>query len=225
MGGLTPLDFVAFGVFVAVWGGYYLLQERTAISARSLNRQMDEYRFLWMRRMLQREVRIVDTQIMASLQNGSAFFASTSLLAIGGALALLKSGDQVAQIFADIPLSQPMAREAWEIKSLGLVLLFVYAFYKFAWAYRIFNYAAIMLGATPLDDVDSKEALAHADRTARLAKVAGRHFNRGQRAFFFALAYLGWFLHPVALILATLGVLAVLMNRQYGKEARFIWGP
>ena len=23
--------------------------------------------------------------------------------------------------------------------------------------------------------------------------VAGKHFNRGQRAFFFSLAYLGWF--------------------------------
>jgi hypothetical protein len=34
--------------------------------------------------MLDREARMVDMQIMASLQNGTAFFASTSLIAIGG---------------------------------------------------------------------------------------------------------------------------------------------
>ena len=28
-------------------------------------------------------------------------------------------------------------------------------------------------------------------RTTRLFEAAGRHFNRGQRAFFFALGYLG----------------------------------
>ena len=27
-------------------------------------------------------------------------------------------------------------------------------------------------------------------------EAAGRHFNRGQRAFFFALGYLGWFVSP-----------------------------
>jgi uncharacterized membrane protein len=27
-------------------------------------------------------------------------------------------------------------------------------------------------------------------------EAAGRHFNRGQRAFFFALGYLGWFVRP-----------------------------
>ena len=33
-------------------------------------------------------------------------------------------------------------------------------------------------------------------RTTRLFEAAGRHFNRGQRAFFFALGYLGWFVSP-----------------------------
>ena len=43
--------------------------------------------------MLDRDMRMFDMQIMASLQNGTAFFASTSLLAIGGALTLLRSPD------------------------------------------------------------------------------------------------------------------------------------
>ncbi len=31
----------------------------------------------------------------------------------------------------------------------GLALIFVYAFFKFAWAYRLFNYGAILIGAVP----------------------------------------------------------------------------
>ena len=45
--------------------------------------------------MLGREMRMVDAQIVAALQNGTAFFASTSLIAIGGALTLMRSTDEV----------------------------------------------------------------------------------------------------------------------------------
>ena len=53
--------------------------------------------------MLVRDNRIIDTTIMASLQNGTAFFASTSLIALGGALTLLRSTDDVLPLFADMP--------------------------------------------------------------------------------------------------------------------------
>ena len=45
--------------------------------------------------------------------------------------------------------------------------------------------------------------------------VAGKHFNRGQRAFFFSLAYLGWFVSPYLFIAATAGVLYVMWRRQF----------
>ncbi len=60
------------------------------MSRRGLNAIMDGYRETWMRRMLAREQRMVDMQIMAALQNGTAFFATTSLFAIGGALTILR---------------------------------------------------------------------------------------------------------------------------------------
>ena len=56
-----------------------------------LNARMHRYREMWMRRALCRETRMVDMQIIAALQNGTAFFASTTLLAIGGSLTLLRA--------------------------------------------------------------------------------------------------------------------------------------
>ena len=32
---------------------------------------------------------------------------------------------------------------------VGLSVIFAYAFFKFAWSYRLMNYAAILIGATP----------------------------------------------------------------------------
>ena len=48
---------------------------------------------------------------------------------------------------------------------------------------------------------------------------AGREFNRGQRAFFFALAYVGWFVSPIALIITTLAALIAMLQRQFRSRA------
>jgi uncharacterized membrane protein len=112
------------------------------------------------------------------------------------------------------------SRELWEAKTIGLTVIFVYAFFKFGWSYRLFNYVAILLGATPFSqDKDTPEAEAHVIRTARLFSSAGRHFNRGQRAFFFALGYLGWFAGPIAFMVATAAVVVVMWRRQFASDA------
>jgi uncharacterized membrane protein len=56
-------------------------------------------------------------------------------------------------------------------------------------------------------------------RTAGLFTTAGRHFNRGQRAFFFALGYLGWFAGPLVLIATTTVVVLVMWWRQYKSDS------
>ena len=147
--GLTPLDLGAFATFALTWLCYHAVLEWSPYAERNLNHVMDRYRHAWMRQMQNREVRIVDTQITASLQNGSAFFASSSLFAIGGSLALLRSTGDVQKVLADLPLGIDPTPGTWELKALGLTVMFVYAFFKFAWSYRLFNYAAIMMGAVP----------------------------------------------------------------------------
>lgn len=143
-------DYIALGFFLAAWIGYKILVEHSRWADQSLNVMMNNYRHVWMARMLERELRIIDTTIMATLQNGTAFFASTSLIVIGGALALLRSTDEVLNLVADLPLGIETTRFAWELKVIGLVAIFGYAFFKFSWSYRLFNYAAILIGATPM---------------------------------------------------------------------------
>jgi uncharacterized membrane protein len=220
MAPFTLLDLAALAVFVMAWIGYAIALEWTAQGRTALNARMNHYRDIWMERMLERDVRIVDTQIMASLQNGTAFFASTSLIAIGGALTVLRSTNDILDVINTLPGGFETSRALWEIKAIGLAVIFAYAFFKFAWSYRLFNYVAILLGAMPPhQEKDTPEAKAHAARSGRLCAVAGLHFNRGQRAFFFALGYLGWFLSPWLLIVTTAAVVAVMWRRQFGASS------
>jgi uncharacterized membrane protein len=218
--GFSWLDSAALLFFVVSWLGYHIAIEMTGARRRSLNVRMNEHRRGWMEQMLKRENRIVDANLMASLQNGTAFFASTSLIAVGGVLTLLEATDHVLTAFAEVPFGLSTTRLAWELKVIGLAVIFVYAFFKFAWSYRIFNYTAILLGAVPpLDAGNEQEARAAAHRVAAMNVVAGRHFNRGQRAFLFALAYLGWFVSPYVFMAATAACLYVMWRRQFASDA------
>ena len=214
------VDILAVSFFIIEWLVYAVTLEHTAYGRDSLSARMNVYREIWVRRMLDREARMVDMQIMASLQNGTAFFASTSLIAIGAALALLRSTNDALAVLGALPVDLTPSPALWEVKCVGLILIFIYTFFKFAWAYRLFNYVAILFGAMPpASQRDTPEAEAHVLRTTRLFEAAGRHFNRGQRAFFFALGYLGWFVSPWVLFATTAAVVIVTWRRQFASNA------
>ncbi|SFG49558.1 Uncharacterized membrane protein [Methylobacterium gossipiicola] len=216
------LDFAALCFFVAAWAGYGMAVQRMRGRRTSLSQIMNRQREIWAQQLIHRDNRVVDTTINASLQNGTAFFASTSLIALGGVLTLSRSGDDVLTLFGALPFGAIATRTTWEIKVAGLAIVFVYAFFKFSWAYRLFNYGSILIGTVP--PKGSEASLADMERAARRAAAmniaAGSHFARGQRAFFFALAYLGWFVSPVLLFVTTTAVVCVMWRRQFSSKIR-----
>jgi uncharacterized membrane protein len=220
----SPVDIVAVLWFVGAWTAYSLVINHFADSGRSLSSAMDRQRRRWMRTMARRDLRMIDTGIMGGLQNGTAFFASTSLIAIGGGFALLNATDHVYDVLRDLSLSPSSPRGLFEVKAVGLILIFGFAFFEFGWAYRLFNYASILVGATPsAAHAGEAEAIAAADRAASFTIAAGRHFNHGLRAFFFAVGYLGWFVNGYVLIVTTTAILLVQLYRQFlSPSARLV---
>jgi uncharacterized membrane protein len=214
--GFSLLDWLALAFFALAWLGYQFAAERTSSQRPSLNVLMNEQRRRWMQQMVVRDNRVFDVLTNAGVQNGTAFFASTSLLAIGAALVLLQSTDDAVRLLTDMPFGLATSRVAWELKVIGLAMIFTYAYFKFSWSYRLSNYAAILMGATPITE---SEASAMAHQAATMNIVAGRHFTRGLQAFFFALAYLGWFIGPWVLIGSTAFVLVVVWRRQFASDA------
>ena len=220
---LSIADLAALAFFLVVWTFHTLATEGKLFRRVSLSIAMNRQRETWMRTMARRDLRMIDTSIMLGLQQGTAFFGSSALIAIGGCFALVGSSDRVLNVLGDLPLSEATARPVFEIKVIGLILILAYAFFKFGWSYRLFNYCSILIGAVPVqkDEHGHEEETEKAVvRAARMNVLAGKHFNAGMRGIFFSIGYLGWFVGPAVFALTTLLILAVLVRRQFFSAAR-----
>lgn len=221
---MTIVDYVALAVFAVLWIGYsWLTSGEPVLPRMSLNQVMAHRRRQWIYNSLKRDLKMIDTQIMAGLQNGTAFFASTSIFAIGGCFALLGATDRVDAVFRDLAFVEYSGHAAFEAKVAGLTALFAYSFFKFGWSYRLFNYCTILFGGLPMvgdTSVSRDEALRMAENVIRMNIIAARHFNAGLRTIFLSIGYLGWFIGPYMFMASTAFVIVVLTRRQFFSEAR-----
>jgi uncharacterized membrane protein len=223
---MVSLDLIAFITFVVLIGGYHIITGYRPLVDRSIVGAVQAQRVAWMQNMAARDVRIVDAQLLAALSQGNAFFASTSAIGIGGLAAMIGSGDQVQKLFERLPYAAQSSPVVWEMKLILLITIFIYAFFKFAWAFRLAHYTAIMIGATPIANGNNHaDCDEHALRTARLIGIAGEHSNSGLRAFYAAIAALAWFYHPIAFIMTSVWVLTILVRRDFlSRSRRLLFG-
>lgn len=217
------VDYVALGWFVLCWLGFTLYADYSPMKDKSISSLMNAQRHRWMENMISRELRMIDTMIQSNLISGVAFFASTSLLLVGGMLAALGATEQAVEIIADLPIADQVSRQVWEIKVLLLIIIFVYGFFKFAWCYRLFQYGSILLGAAPMEKSPSTdEGREYVQQCAAMHGLAGLHFIRGLRAHFFALSGLAWFVNGWCFIAATTWVTVVLYRREFRSRSHGI---
>ena len=219
--GFTVLDYAAVAVLVGCWGGFNAIVFRPQSGKwTSLSRTMVRYRTRWMTVMAAREMRMVDTMIQGSVLQGCTFFASTAILLVGGLLALLGAADSALGVVRDLPFVVETTRTVWQVKVLGLITVLIYAFFKFAWAHRLYTYCIVVMGATPMEK--TPETPRFAERAARLLDLGALHFDRGIRAYYFTFAATAWFLHPILFMVSTVWVTAVLLRREFRSRTRTI---
>ena len=211
-----PLDIAALAYFGMAVFVYRLIVARRATTGGGLLGAIQEQPVNWMLNMARREQRMLDAILLGSLSQGNAFFASTSAIAVGGLAATLGSGEKLQAMLAHLPYASPTTPLILEAKQLLIMGIFIYAFFKFAWAFRISHYGSIMIGATPIYDPANSEACTlHAERTAGLIGVAAEHTNSGLRSFYHEIAAIAWFFHPVLFMLATTWVILILARRDF----------
>lgn len=215
---LTPTDGAAVALLIAGWFciGWWI--ERPNARRPSVTVLMAQYRRDWMVQMVTREPRIFDATILGSLRQGTSFFASTCVIAIGGVLALIGNAEQLAGVASDLT-DRDIPTIIWEMKLALVALLLTDAFLKFVWSNRLFGYCAVVMAAVP-NNVDDPRTIPGAARAAELNIRAAWNFNRGLRSMYFALAALAWLLGAVALILAVVATLWMLWSREFLSQSR-----
>ncbi len=213
------LDTAAFLLLVTAWLTTGFLAEYPPKWRPSVSHLMKDYRRRWMVEFLTREPRIFDISLIDSLRQGTAFFVSGSMIAIGGGVALIGNAATLQGLAKDLTLWSETSQ--LRIKLIIVVVLMANALLKFVWSHRLFGYAGIMMAAIPNDYTDPK-ARPRADQTAEIIITAAKSFNRGLNSIYFALSGLAWLIGPKTLIYAVILTTAVLIRREFASQSRAI---
>ncbi len=219
MGPLSLLDLAALAVFASCWFGYASVVDRVpSIRAKSVIAAMDRHRRRWMHAMVGRDPRVFDAIVIGNLMSSGSFLATTAIFILGGLVAMLGASDMGLRVVGALPFAAMPTEALWEIKIGLLLLIFMSAFFELTWSLRQFNYLQIIVGG--IGPGQDEEAFAQAEVAARVANRAAKHFNTGLRAYYFGLAALAWLIHPLALMAASLLVLAELHRREFRSVVR-----
>lgn len=218
MFGIPLIDAFVLSWFVLCWAGYASFAWHLSGTRPSLMVAMRIYRREWFKRMLGNENRIGDTAALNSLLSASTFFASTSLLILGGLVAMLGTTERVIDVVSNLPFARHDSELIWNIKIMLMIAVFIYAFFKFTWSIRQFNFCAVLIGAAPQSGRPD-EHKDFVDTMVSVASFSEESFNHGLRAFYFALAALSWFLHPWLFVGASALVVYVLYQREFRSKA------
>lgn len=212
---------IAVAWFVLCWAGYTRYASWRSRDTVCLASVLHLYRQDWMRRMLLRDNRIADANVIGNLERNAGFFASSTLIILAGVLTALGASERAVSLLADLPFAQPVSRGLSEIKLLALAIVFVYAFFTFSWCMRQYNFAAVLVASAPMAgerNVNDLERKSFAERAARVISMAANQFNFGLRAYYFGMATLSWFIHPWFFMAVTSGVVVVLYRREFHSD-------
>jgi uncharacterized membrane protein len=218
LGSIPTLDLILLGGLVLAWLVSGWLSEHPPQSLPSVSWLMEGYRRDWMKTFVTRQPRIFDATLIDSLRQGTAFFASACMIAIGGGVAVIGNAAAVQRLADELPLS---GGPEIALKMLPVIGFLANALLKFVWAHRLFGYCSILMAAVPNDPEDPL-AFHRAGQAAEINIAAAKSFNRGLRSIYFALAALGWLLGPWGLLAGSLLSAAVLLRREFWSQSRLV---
>lgn len=215
---MTPWDWAALAAFVVCWFGYERFIRRLSQRSGALVTDMTVVRLAWMRAMVRRDMRLMDSQLLGHTINSASFFGSANLIliaAVAGALfggEALRSGVELGLVARGAP---PVLFEA----KLALVIVcLARGFLEFIWSIRQLNYTLALMGAAP-EILPPDRADAFAEAAAAVLNPALSAFNQGVRGYYFALAAAAWLFGPAYFLAATLGAVGLLAWRQSQSRA------
>jgi uncharacterized membrane protein len=211
------IDLIALGFLILAWLIVGRVSEHPPATTPSVSSLMEEYRRDWMKTFVTRQPRIFDATLIDSLRQGTAFFASACMIAIGGGIAVIGNAAAVQRLTDELPMSGTGPEVA--VKMLPVIGFLANALLKFVWAHRLFGYCSILMAAVPNDPEDPL-AFHRAGQAAEINITAAKSFNRGLRSIYYALAALGWLLGPWGLLVGTALATGILIRREFASTSR-----
>ena len=213
-------NFFALAIFICCWAGYTFFAKKRAKTDDCIARCLHQHRIHWMYELMERDLRMGDAALLANLERNIAFFASTTLLVLAGVLTLFSQVEKLEQVISTIPFAEFPDHNMIQIKLFVLVIIFVMAFFHFTWSMRQYGFLNVMIGAAPYSKKGPEKAYQeYARQMATVQDQAAHSYNYGLRAYYFSMAAVLWFFHPLLLIFVSLSVVYTLFNREFRSKA------
>lgn len=216
--GLGVLDLAAVAFLLAAWQFAGWVIENPPRARPSVSKLMRGFRREWMEQVVSRDPRVFDASILTSLRESTAFFASTSMIAIGGGVALIGNIEWLQELAEQLEVGRAAVR-AWDVKILLALAIIARGFLSFVWSNRLHGYCAIVMAAIPNDPADPRCA-PRTRQAAELNIAAARHFGAGLRSVQFSLGALGWLIGPWWLVATTCIALWWVFMREFASMSR-----
>jgi len=213
-------DVIAVAFLFTAWAGYARFAHRRSVMQPSVLAATNRERLRWMLQTTYRDNRVIDGVVVQSLSASPSFFASTTILIIGGLLAVLSSTERASELVREIPFATRSSLLAFDLKVVLLLVIFVFAFFRFTWSLRQYSFGALLVAAAPEHDhfTEPGQREAFAERAGRVMGLAAEAFNDGLRGYYMSFAALAWFFSPWAMVAATVGVVFVLYRREFKSD-------
>ncbi|NRB39751.1 MAG: DUF599 domain-containing protein [Pseudomonadales bacterium] len=208
-------EHLALPFFLVSWMGYTFFAKFMSTRTHCLASVLEVHRTWWMERMLLRDNRVADAALLANIERNVNFFASTTLLIIAATLTAL-TADFEFKLFA-----YTFDHSDSQLKLALMLGIMVYAFFAFTWSLRQYGFVSVLIGAAPTpgqDEFSLEQRKEYAHATGKVLDQAGKSYNYGLRSYYFTLAILAWFVHPLLFLLATATVVSVLYMREFHSE-------
>ncbi len=218
-------DWAALVAFFAAWSGYAWFARDRSQTQPSVLASTNRIRGEWMLQTTYREVRVLDGVVVQNLSTSPSFFASTTILVIGGLLAVLSTSDKASELVREIPFAARTSVLIFDLKLVLLLVIFVYAFFRFTWSMRQYTFGALLIAAAPeakqleaLGSAGEEQRHAFARKAGRVVGMAAETFNDGLRAYYLSFAAVGWFFSPLIFVCATASVIYILYQREFRSD-------
>lgn len=217
---ISFLNIFALLCFLVCWSGYTYFSKKKAKSTNCIARCLHKHRIHWMYEIVTRDVRVSEAALLANLERNIAFFASSTLLVLAGVLTLFSQVEKLEAVLQSIPLAEYPSHAVVQFKLGLLAFIFVLAFFQFTWSMRQYGFLNVMIGATPIDESGlNKNLRKYAKQMAVVQDQAAHAYNYGLRSYYFSMAAICWFFHPLLFIFSSIFVVYTLYIREFRSKA------
>ena len=144
------------------------------------------------------------------------------MLILAAMITIIANTDQVKELFSSLPFFSETSAQFIQLKLLLLCLIFIYAFFTFTWSLRQFGFCGVLIGAAPNaieKNISDEECRVFSQHCGKILDQASHSYNFGLRSFYYSMAMLAWFIHPLLFMFATTTVVAILYQREFRSKS------